>query len=143
MKRLSLLAALVATLSLWDVPSGEASPPGAPPCPRDLLTGCPNDYCRKPWPRIWCLSGGGPDDYCRKLCPRLWTLGHCNLPNDYDRKPCPNLCRPLCPDHYTCGCPAPCRPVLPAPAPAIERQDGGPCGYNNGQMRSVSPYHPR
>jgi hypothetical protein len=126
MKRPILLATVVAALGLWGVASGEDSPPETALwsvtttgcCPRALLSGCPDDYCRKPWPRIWCLSCGQPDDYCRKPCPRLCGLGPCNLPGDYCRKSCPNLCRPLCPDHYTCGGPAPCRPVQAVQDPA-------------------------
>jgi hypothetical protein len=126
MKRPILLATVIGALGLWGVASGEGPPPEAPRCPvtatgccpRALLSGCPDDYCRKPWPKIWCLSCGLPDDYCPKPAPRLWRLEHCNLPDDYCRKPCPNLCRPVCPDHYTCGRPAPCRPVLPVQDPA-------------------------
>jgi len=110
MKRLILLATVVAAFGWWDVASGEGSPPETPPgpvtgtgcCPRALLSGCPDDYHRKPWPRIWCLSCGQPDDYCRKPWPRIWCLS-CGQPDDYCRKPCPNPCRPLCSDHYTCG----------------------------------------
>jgi hypothetical protein len=125
-KRSTLLAIVVAAFGLRGVASGEGSPPGAPLCPatatgccpRALLSGCPDDYCRKPWPRIWCLSCGLPDAYCPKPGPWLWRLGHCNLPDDYCRKPCPNPCRPLCPDHYTCGHPAPCAPILTVQDPA-------------------------
>jgi hypothetical protein len=126
MKRPILLATMVVALGLCGVAAGEGPPPETPLCPvtatgccpRALLSGCPDDYCHKPWPRIWCLSCGLPDDYCPKLAPRLWMLGPCNLADDYCRKPCPNLCRSLCPDHYTCGGQASCRPVLTVQDPA-------------------------
>ena len=148
MKRAILLTTAVAALGLWGVASGEGPPPAAPLCPvtatgccpRALLSGCPDDYCRKPWPRIWCLSCGLPDDYCRKPGPWLWMLGHCNLPDDYCRKPCPNLCRPLCPDHYTCG-PAPCCPMHDPPGKG--GQEGEPTGYNNGCIKRVSSHNPQ
>jgi hypothetical protein len=152
MKPAILLATVAAALGLWGVASIEGSPPEAPLCPatgtgccpRALLSGCPDDYCRKPWPRTWCLSCGQPDDYCPKPCPRLGRLGHCNLPDDYCRKPCPNLCRPVCPDHYTCGGPAPGHPVLPVPDPPRKTgQEGEPAGYNNGCIRGVPSYHPQ
>jgi hypothetical protein len=119
MQRTILLATVVGALGLWGVASGQGLPPEAPPCsltatecrPRHLLSGCPDDYCRKPCPRISCLSCGLPDDYCRKPCPRIPCLS-CGLPDDYCRKPCPNPCRPLRSEHYTCGSPVPCRPVL-------------------------------
>src|SRR5262245_58416883 len=152
MKRPILLATVVAALGLWGMASGEGLPPETPlrpvtatGCgPRAQFSGCPDDYCRKPWPRIWCLSCGLPDDYCPKPGPRLWRLGHCNLPDDYCRKPCPNLCQPVCPDHYTCGGPAPCRPALPVQDPARKiGQEGQPPGNNDGYIRRVSSYHPR
>src|SRR5262245_38735628 len=97
-------------------------------CMRALLTGCPDDFCRKPCPRIGRLGPcGGPDDYCPKPCPRLWMLGYCNLPDDYGCKPCPDLCRPLPTDPYTCGYSGHCRPAAAAPgAPEGARQAGVP-----------------
>ena len=71
-------------------------------CPSSLLTGCPDDYCRKPIPRVGCLPCGQPDDYCRKFLPRIGRLP-CGEPDDYCRKPWPQLCRPLRPEHYNCG----------------------------------------
>jgi hypothetical protein len=126
MKRPILLAAAVAALGSWGAASGKGPPPETPVgpvtaagcCPRALLSGCPDDYCRKPWPRLWCLSCGLPNDYCPKPFPRLWRLGNCKLPDDYCRKPCPNQSRPPCPDNYTCGGPAPSRPTCPARDPA-------------------------
>jgi hypothetical protein len=45
------------------------------------------------------------------------------------------LCRPVCPDQYTCG-----RPSLPVQDPPRKTgQEGEPTGYNNGCMRRVSP----
>src|SRR5262245_19827214 len=63
-------------------------------CPATKHCGCPDDYCRKPWPRIWCAPCGEPDCYCGKPWPRIWSLscGECAV---YCRKPCPQLCRPL------------------------------------------------
>jgi len=71
-------------------------------CANPLLTGCPDDYCRKPMPRTPCLPSGQPDDYCRKSPPRIYHLP-CGEPNDYCRKPWPHLCRPLRPEQYNCG----------------------------------------
>jgi hypothetical protein len=126
MKRPILIVTVVAALGLWGVAPIEGSPAETPLCPvtgtgccpRALLSGCQDDYRPKAWPRVGCLSCGQPDDYCRKPYPQVLRLGPCNLPDDYCRKPYPNLCRPLCPDHYTCGTPAPCRPVLPVQDPA-------------------------
>src|SRR5262249_25071225 len=150
MKRPILLATVFGALGLWGVASGEGSPPETPPqpvtatgcCPRTLLSGCPDDYCRKPWPRIWCLSCGLPDDYCPKPCPRLCRLGTCNLPDDYCRKPCPNLCLHLCADYCPCGRPASCPAALPVQDPPRKTgQEGKPTGYNNGRVGTVSPHH--
>src|SRR5262249_10320332 len=121
MKRPILVATVFAALGLSGVAKGVGPPPDAPLCPvtvtgcctRALLSGCPDDYCRKPRPTICCLSCGLPDDYCPKSVPRLWRLGCCNLPDDYCRKPCPKPCSPLCADHYTCARPAPCTAALP------------------------------
>jgi hypothetical protein len=67
-----------------------------------LLTGCPDDYCPKPVPRIVCLPCGGPDDYCPKVLPRLRCLpgGECD---NYCRKPWPHICRPIRSEYYNCG----------------------------------------
>jgi hypothetical protein len=152
MKRLILLATVFGTLSLSSVATGDGLPSETPPrpvtangcCPRAQLSGCPDDYCCKPWPRIWCLSCGLSDDYCPKPCPRLWTLGHCNLPDDYCRKACPNPCPPPCADHYTCGRPAPCPAALPVQDPPRKTgQEGEPTGYNSRCLGTVSPYHPQ
>jgi hypothetical protein len=100
--------------------------PGGGPlvCPATLLSGCPNDYCRKPCPFIPCLSPWhGPNDYCRKPCPFIPCLELWHGPNDYCRKPMPALCRPLCADHYICGpgCPS-------APAPSNRGKQGAEPG---------------
>jgi len=116
MKRVMLLATVVAAVGFCRAASSEASPPEAPSgpvtgtgcCSGALLSGCPDDYVRKPWPKTWCLSCSQVDDYCGKPWPRIWCLP-CGQPDDYCRKPWPNLCRPVCPDYYTCG-PAACRP---------------------------------
>jgi hypothetical protein len=53
---------------------------------------CPDDYCRKPLPRIPCLPlRYAADDYCRKPLPRIPcpALGGCA--DDYCRKPLPDL----------------------------------------------------
>jgi hypothetical protein len=71
-------------------------------CSKPLLTGCPDDYCRKPLPRVACLPCSEPNDYCRKPLPRIGRLP-CGVPDDYCRKPWPQLCRPLRPEHYNCG----------------------------------------
>jgi hypothetical protein len=126
MKRPIRLAIVVAALGLWNGATGEGSPPETPPgpvtatgcCPRATLSGCPDDYCPKPWPKTWCLPCGLPDDYCSKPAPRCIGPAHCNLPDDYCRKPYPKLCPPVSTTHYTCGGTAPVRPVLPAQGPA-------------------------
>jgi hypothetical protein len=74
-------------------------------CPKSLLTGCPDDYCRKPMPRFTCLPCGQPDDYCRKPLPRISSLP-CGECDDYCRKPRPQTCRPFRPTYYNCGQPA-------------------------------------
>jgi hypothetical protein len=76
--------------------------------------GCPDDYCRKPWPRIACRPCGEPFCYCGKPWPRIWILccGECDV---YCRKPCPQHCRPLRQDFYTCGQPDYCRGVVAPP----------------------------
>ena len=152
MKRLILRAAMVAWFTLWGAASGAAAPPDVRPvtvcktecCPRDLLWGCPDDYCHKPGPRTWRVPCGQCDDYCRKPCPKVSPLGCCNLPDDYCRKPCPHLCRPLCPDHYSCGSAGSCHPVLPDVAPPIQmRQQGAPAAQNLRPVWMESPYHSR
>jgi hypothetical protein len=107
-----------ATRLAQPAPRAEAArlAPAAKVCcePRSLLSGCPDDYCRKPWPRIDMVSCGPPDDYCCKPYPRIWTPA-CGGPDDYCFKPCPDLGRPLNPDYYTCGRSG-CQPVAqPAP----------------------------
>jgi hypothetical protein len=74
-------------------------------CPKRFLTGCPDDYCRKPMPRFTCLPCGQPDDYCRKPMPRISSLP-CGECDDYCRKPRPQTCRPFRPTYYNCGQPA-------------------------------------
>ncbi len=105
MRRSLLVAALALAGLTTRVWSADPVAPTKVCCePRSLLSGCPDDYCRKPFPRIDTVSCGWPDDYCRKPYPRTWTLP-CGGPDDYCRKPCPNLGRPLNPDYYTCGRP--------------------------------------
>jgi len=119
MKLAKLLVTVIAVIGFCGAPSSEASPPEAPSgptigtgcCPGALLSGCPDDYCRKPWPKTWCLSCSQEDDYCRKPWPRTWCL-QSGEPDDYCREPWPNLCRPLRREYYTCG-PAACRPNFP------------------------------
>jgi hypothetical protein len=52
------LLLLFAALGLWGEALGQDLPSAAQCCPRALLSGCPDDYCRKPWPNL-----------CRLLCP--------------------------------------------------------------------------
>src|SRR5262245_20516062 len=93
----------IGTIAMAGAPGSDAPPGRARSCcPNSLLTGCPDDYCRQPMPRIACLPCGQPDDYCRKLPPRVWTLP-CGERDDYCRKPWPDLCPPLQPDDYNCG----------------------------------------
>ncbi len=111
MKQLIVAVAALAFAGLtgrvWSAEPVAQLPPTRVCCePGSLLSGCPDDYCRKPCPRIDMVSCGWADDYCRKPYPRIWTLP-CGGPDDYCRKPCPNLGRPLNPDYYTCGRPAP------------------------------------
>jgi hypothetical protein len=68
-------------------------------CPPFL--GCPDDYCRKPFPRFWQVQCGGPDDYCPKPFPRILHLP-CGGPDDYCCKPLPRIDRPLASDYYKC-----------------------------------------
>lgn len=102
---------------------GTCSAPAPPTCyPESLLSGCPDDYCRKPCPWIHHLPPCGlVDDYCRKPLPWIWRLEGCRQPDDYCRKPCPKLCRPLCPDHYSCG--KACVPQT-TPIPARSASEG-------------------
>jgi hypothetical protein len=71
-----------------------------------MLCGCPNDYCRKPWP---CLQPvpciGGPDDYCRKPFPCLIPVQYCGTHDDYCRKPWPCLLCPPTSPFLSCGIP--------------------------------------
>jgi hypothetical protein len=78
-------ASLLAVLALFcvggDVPAGEGcskSLKGQLCCARcaTMPCGCPDDYCRKPMPRIPCLPRCGcADDYCRKPMPCLcWPV---------------------------------------------------------------------
>ena len=101
-----------------------------PGCPRPCC--CPDDYCRKPWPRIGCLPCGEPYCYCAKPSPCIRLLSCCG-PGDYCRKPCPQVCRPLRQDYYTCGEPGPCRSVVVTPATdtktiVVEKPAGAPVG---------------
>jgi hypothetical protein len=89
----------------WAVPAAAELPlkktaPGDC-CPGPRLCGCPDDYCRKPTPKIWCLGCGEPYCYCPKPIPCIRTLG-CGIADDYCRKPCPDVCRPIRQDTYTC-----------------------------------------
>jgi hypothetical protein len=62
-------------------------------CPS--LGGSPDDYCRKPAPRITDVPRScGPDDYCRKAAPCLTDVPRCGGPDDYCKKSIPYL---LCP----------------------------------------------
>jgi len=98
----------------WSVQSAwGVEPDQVPACPSvqgcgttccSLLAGCEDDYHRKPLPALPCLPPcGQPDDYCRKPCPVIRCLRYCGQPDDYCRKPLPRLCRPLNPEHFTCG----------------------------------------
>jgi hypothetical protein len=130
-------------------------PPAVPSqancCTAPLLSGCADDYCRKPCPPIHRLpSCGLPDDYCGKPWPRIWTLPCCGQPDDYCRKPCPTVCRPLCLDHYTCG--QGCSQHRSAPIERVPNTSGWQPGGTPVivQERAVpaprqtgSPYHPQ
>ncbi len=146
-----------AVLAQSPEPTRPVAPCQATCCPRDLLSGCPDDYCRKPWPWIPCLSPCGlGDDYCHKPWPRIWR--QCGgEPDDYCRKPCPPACRPICSDHYTCGqgcCPPRSIAVdRTSTGPVWQRgsvpamfQDGGAPPPSPGQAPPhlpLSPYHPQ
>jgi hypothetical protein len=67
--------------------------------------GCPDDYDRKPCPRIPLLRWCGCDDYCRKPGPWVPFLRWCGC-DDYCRKPWPVLDCPSSPFPYSCGVPA-------------------------------------
>ena len=57
---------------------------------------CPDDYCRKPWPCIPCLSGCFEcDNYCRKPFPCIPCLSGCFECDNYCRKPYPDFCWPV------------------------------------------------
>jgi len=74
-----LATCVLAILGSWHRAVAESPPLQTLPCPaaaaeccpRALLSGCPDDYCRKPCPRVGCLPCGQCDDYCRKPCPRI------------------------------------------------------------------------
>src|SRR5262249_21748234 len=61
-----------------ETPLGPATATGC--CSGTRLSGCADEYCRKPCPRIWSLTCGLPDDYCAKPTPRLCGPAACNLP---------------------------------------------------------------
>jgi len=70
-------------------------------CPS--LGGCPDDYCRKPFPNIIGASRcGGPDDYCRKPAPCLTDVSRCGGPDDYCKKSIPSLLCPPATLHLRC-----------------------------------------
>src|SRR5262245_39549123 len=104
MKRIAMMTATVLLASFWAAKADAQTPPATPSpccgpvagCATPKLCGCPDDYCRKPWPMAWCfkrLCGG--DDYCRKPIPWLWRMHLCEGCDDYCRKPCPATCRPM------------------------------------------------
>jgi hypothetical protein len=116
-----LKVTLVSILGLGlAVPCLAGSPDGRPcACqelgsgPHDVLRGCPDDYCPKPFPRFWHLTCGEADDYCPKPFPRFWHLP-CGGPDDYCYKPMPRIDRPLALDYYKCvdqGCCDKCSPT--------------------------------
>jgi hypothetical protein len=156
MKSLALLPGAVLVLALWGQPVSAQPVQLGPPCCSNgdltcpLLRGCPDDYCRKPYPCVWQMHWCGPDDYCRKPFPCIWQMHWCG-PDDYCRKPCPPACRPLDTSYYTCGCP--CQDPAPvhaevhaepnAVAPA-QPEAGGTVPAQIGPPRelgAVSPYH--
>ena len=66
-------------------------------CP-PRITGCPDDYCRKPLPCVQCLPQCGTcDNYCRKPMPCVQCLPQCGTCDNYCRKPLPCLCWPPSP----------------------------------------------
>ena len=67
------------------------------------LACCPDDYCRKAFPFLSCLSRcGNIDDYCKKPPPCIKCYDGCGSVDDYCRKPAPCDCRPLCFDVFRC-----------------------------------------
>ncbi len=73
-------------------------------CPS--VCGSPDDYCRKPFPRLIPVSCRGcPDDYCRKAAPCIWDLQRFCGVDDYCKKSIPCLlCPPMSPYlHYGSG----------------------------------------
>jgi hypothetical protein len=72
--------------------------------PDTLLSGCCDDYCRKPLP---CASPYCPactaECYCRKPLPYAACDSFDRAADSYDRKPFPNLCRPLAAHYFSCG----------------------------------------
>jgi len=67
-------------------------------CPPPIAC-CPDDYCRKPWPCIPCLSECWEcDNYCRKPFPCIPCLSGCFTCDDYCRKPFPDFCWPQSPN---------------------------------------------
>jgi hypothetical protein len=116
-------------LAVLSVAAALAGPPGGGDCSPPILhrcgpcpprCACPDDYVRKPCPRIPCLSPcAGPDDYCRKPYPRIPCPRWPCLPDDYCRKPFPTVPCLRYPVWYSCDGPqdTPVR-ALPAPAPA-------------------------
>jgi hypothetical protein len=146
--------------------TGSAQPPQPAPagcdacqCSLPLLRGCPDDYCRKPFPLVHCIWCCEPDDYCRKPYPWIWQMCHYCGPDDYDRNPMPCCCRPLCTSHYTsgngCGTASDNQPCQD-PSPSVKLPEGTyvPDQVRNrsvlppslGITRDVgvrSPYHPQ
>jgi hypothetical protein len=70
-------------------------------CPKALLSACPDDYYRKPFPRPCSRLCLGCDDYCSKPYPKTYCLPNGGF-NDYCQKPCPDLCRPISAADYIC-----------------------------------------
>ncbi len=57
---------------------------------------CPDDYCRKLFPRPPCCPNCFcRDDYCKKPAPHIPCLFRCCFPDDYCSKPCPR-----CPTNF-------------------------------------------
>jgi hypothetical protein len=142
MVRALILGSVLCSLCLWGHGVRGDEPPPAPACARapgccnycGLLLGCPDDYIRKPLPALGCLPPCcQPDDYCRKPCPFIHCLGMCGGPDDYCRKAMPHVCRPLNPEHFTCG--PDCHSPQPGPEVTATRLPDGPTtGPYSGQL---------
>jgi hypothetical protein len=87
---------------------------------------CPDNYCKKPMPRVpcpnWC---GTPDNYCEKPMPCVPCPNWCGCPGNYCKKPCPSICLTRLWQFYRCP-PCECELTVNAKPPAASKPAPSP-----------------